>query len=71
MLKTRPSPHLSMSIHVALLDHPGKQIDLGNNRDSSWLAIDPLGDNCRTVPLKELIEIAQAGVLRNLNELAS
>jgi hypothetical protein len=59
MPKIRLFLHLSMSVHVALPNHPGKQVDLGDNRNSAGLAIDSFGNDRCTVPLEKLVEITR------------
>lgn len=60
-----------VAVDALLGDHPGEQIDLGDNGSSPGLAVDLLSDDGSAVPLEELVQVAELGVACDLDELAT
>lgn len=60
-----------LAIDALLRNHPGQQINFGDDSRSLGLAVRVLGDNGGRVPLKELVQVAQLGVAGNFDKLAT
>ena len=58
-----------VAVGALLGDHPGEQVDFGNDSGGACLAIGLLGDDSGRIPFEELVEVAELGVACDLNKL--
>lgn len=58
-----------VTVDALLSDHPGEQVDLGDNSSRASLTVYLLSDDGGRIPLEELVQIAQLGIPCDLDEL--